>query len=109
MTVDCESTETATITRLEREIKKLRAMIDIMSLDIDKPLRVVLRERREELGITRQELAKSMSVVPSYLSMIETGTAPIPRMRLAEFARLLDLDPRKVAALAVMSEMSRLR
>lgn len=96
-----------TIDSLTREIDKLRIALEIMDLDATKPLRTVLRERREELGLRQFEFARMLNVKPNYLSMIETGKAPVPRLRLGEIAALLKLDERKVAAVAMLDDAFR--
>lgn len=99
-TCDCQGT----IDHLTRENDKLRIALEILGLDSVKPLRLFLRERREELGLKQFEFAKMLDVKPNYVSMIETGNAPVPRLRLGEIAALLKLDERKVAAVAMLDD-----
>jgi len=50
--------------------------------------RAILREMREECGLTQAQLADRLSMPQSYVSKYETGERRVDAAELQEFARL---------------------
>lgn len=49
-----------------------------------------IRERRQKAGLTQEQLAEKLDVVPEYISRIENGRAQINLKRLGEISALLN-------------------
>lgn len=56
----------------------------------------VVRERREELGLTRQELADATGIPYPTIAQIETAYRGVSPARLGVIARVLGLDPKQL-------------
>ena len=56
----------------------------------------LIRERREELGMSRQDLADATEVPYSTIAQIETAYRGVSPSRLGVIARVLGLDPKEL-------------
>jgi transcriptional regulator with XRE-family HTH domain len=56
----------------------------------------IVRERRENLGLTRQELADASGIPYPTIAQIETAYRGVSPARLGVIARLLGLDPKEL-------------
>jgi len=57
-----------------------------------------IRDLRRTRGMTQKQLADMVGVSKSYLSELETGKKPINSLRLAAFAKALDVSPASLIA-----------
>jgi transcriptional regulator with XRE-family HTH domain len=54
---------------------------------------LVIRERREELGLSQMDLARALKLKsPQFISNIERGLVNIPLKKIDQFCRVLQLD-----------------
>ena len=54
---------------------------------------IVIRERREELGLSQMDLARALKLKsPQFISNIERGLVNIPLKKIDQFCRVLQLD-----------------
>lgn len=61
----------------------------------------LLRERRDALGLTQEDVAERIGKDQNYVSFVETGRIKQPRRAMLEaFARALELPPPRVFAAA---------
>lgn len=56
----------------------------------------LLRARREELGMTQQELCRRLKRSTKFVSQIETGTVMLDALEFIEYAKALKMDPREL-------------
>lgn len=56
----------------------------------------IVRERREELGLSRQELAEATGIPYPTIAQIETAYRGVSPARLGVIARVLGLDPKEL-------------
>jgi len=67
-------------------------------MKISKEIGHFVRERREEIGVSRIELAKALHYkLPNMITMVETGATTFPLKRLPEYAKALDLPLHELA------------
>ena len=51
--------------------------------------KVYLRQTRDELGMTQEQLAECLDVTPEYISMIENGRKPLSKKLRVKLAKLV--------------------
>lgn len=56
-----------------------------------------IQARREELGLSRPELARRLRITRAHVWRVETGVQPLSLRSLPRWARALDLDARTLA------------
>lgn len=95
------------IADLQTEIERLKGALAVFGVDAQKPLREVIRERRLELGMSQSTFARQIGIASNYVSMIENGRVPVPRLRLNEIVSILGLDFHSVLAAAMLDDVFR--
>lgn len=96
-----------TIIELQTEIERLKGALAVFGVDAQKTLREVIREKRLELGMSQSEFARRIGIASNYVSMIENGRVPVPRLRLNEIVSILELDFHAVLAAALLDDVFR--
>jgi transcriptional regulator with XRE-family HTH domain len=64
-------------------------------------LRLVIRERREALGMTQQEVAELVGTEPEFIGMVEGGRRRFDLDRLATLADALQFDKTQLCRLGL--------
>jgi transcriptional regulator with XRE-family HTH domain len=57
-----------------------------------------LKLRRQEIGLSQQELAERLGLHKQFVSRVELGERRLDVVEFADFARALELDPTKIIA-----------
>lgn len=66
------------------------------------PLKDLIRKRRQELGITQNDIAKAVGVTsPDFICLVEKGVRRLDLDRIPTLAELLRVDPAELCALAL--------
>ncbi len=65
------------------------------------PLHVLLRRRREELGLFQAEIAKAVHVSPECITLWEAGRRRPELSKIPRVAEILELDVKEVCARAL--------
>ncbi|PNK61524.1 helix-turn-helix domain-containing protein [Psychrobacter sp. FDAARGOS_221] len=55
-------------------------------------LRRLLKERREQLGLSQRALGKRMDVIYSFIGKVETGDRRLDVIEFVEYCKALNLD-----------------
>lgn len=58
-----------------------------------KALSLLLRELREDAGLTQRDIARELGRAPSWVSDVETGQHRVTVVEFFELAEVLDFDP----------------
>lgn len=56
----------------------------------------MLRERRVELALTQQDLCRKLKRNTKFVSQVETGYTMLDVLEFIEYAKALDLDPKRL-------------
>lgn len=59
-------------------------------------LRTILREARQSVGMTQQELCKRLKRNRNFVSAVEIGEQRIDAVEFIEYCEALGVDPRKL-------------
>ena len=65
------------------------------------PLHLLMRRRRQELGLRQSALAEALHVTPECIGLWEAGRRRMDLSKLPRIAAALDLDPRQLCAIAL--------
>jgi transcriptional regulator with XRE-family HTH domain len=59
-------------------------------------LRVILRQAREERGITQRQLSARLKRDKNFVQLVESGERAVDSIELLDYCKAVGLDPRKV-------------
>lgn len=69
-----------------------------MENEINKEIGEFIKNRREELGLSRAEMAKALGYrLPNMVAMVETAKTTFPLKRTSDYAKILELPLHELA------------
>ncbi len=70
-------------------------------IDANEPLHVLLRRRREQLGLLQSEVAEAVHVSPECVTLWEAGRRRMELSKLPRIAEILELDGKELCVKAL--------